>query len=335
LRPSFDSEEIERVRKRWIANIAREKSQPVQLALRLLPPALYGKDHAYGVPFTGSGTVQSIKSLTRKDLVDFKNTWLRPDNATLFVVGDTTLDEIVPKLNRAFGNWKAPSTPKPTKNIGMVSLPEIGKVVLIDKKHSPQTLILAGELIPPGTAPEALTIDAMNDILGGQFTARVNMNLREDKHWAYGAYTFTQGAKGQRPWLVYAPVQTDKTSESLSELIKEFREFKTTRPASAEELVKVVKNNTNSLPGQYETAGSVLNSLMSSNLYARPYDYPTRLKAKYEALSADDINAQSKVIAPEKLIWIIVGDVAKIRDGIEALNLGPLEVWDTEGNKVE
>ena len=335
LRPSFDSEEIERVRKRWIANIAREKSQPVQLALRLLPPALYGKDHAYGVPFTGSGTVQSIKSLTRKDLVDFKNTWLRPDNATLFVVGDTTLDEIVPKLNRAFGNWKAPSTPKPTKNIGMVPLPESGKVVLIDKKHSPQTLILAGELVPPGTAPEALTIDAMNDILGGQFTARVNMNLREDKHWAYGAYTFTQGAKGQRPWLVYAPVQTDKTSESLSELIKEFREFKTTRPASAKELVKVVKNNTNSLPGQYETAGSVLNSLMSSRLYGRPYDYPRRLKGKYEALTTDDINAQSKVIVPEKLIWIIVGDVAKIRDGIEALNLGPLEIWDADGNKVE
>jgi len=143
-------------------------------------------------------------------------------------------------------------------------------VVLIDKKHSPQTLILAGELIPPGTSPDALTIDAMNDILGGQFTARVNMNLREDKHWAYGAFTFTQGAKGQRPWLVYAPVQTDKTSESLAELIKAFRDFKSDRPATAGELAKVVKNKTNSLPGQYETAAAVLGSLESWRFMVGP-----------------------------------------------------------------
>ncbi len=334
-RPTFAPEEIERVRKRWIASIAREKSQPVQLALRLLPPALYGKGHAYGVPFTGSGTVASIKSLTRDDLINFKNTWLRPDMATVFVVGDTTLDEAKAQLNRVFGKWKAPSTPKPVKNIGTVPLPEHGKVVLIDKKHSPQTLILAGELIPPGTSPETLTINTMNGILGGQFTARVNMNLREDKHWAYGAYTFTQNARGQRPWLVYAPVQTDKTKESLAELIKEFREFKTTRPATQEELDKVVKNNTNSLPGRFETAAAVLGSLESSKLYDRPYDYPVTLKAKYAAMTPQDINAESKVIQPDKLIWIIVGDVEKIRPGIESLHLGPVEVWDADGNKVE
>jgi zinc protease len=335
MRPTFSDEEIERTRKRWIANIAREKSQPVQLALRLLPPALYGKDHAYGVPFTGSGTVKSIQSLSRNDLVAFKDNWLRSDNATLFVVGDTTLEAILPELNRVFGNWKAPSDPKPVKNIGMVSLPKTGKVVLIDKKHSPQTLILAGEVTPAGTSPDALTIDAMNGILGGQFTARVNMNLREDKHWAYGAYTFLQGAKGQRPWLVYAPVQTDKTSESLAELVREFKEFKGKRPATSDELAKVVKNNTNSLPGQYEAASAVLNSLMSSSNYGRPYSYPTLLKAKYDAMTTKAINAQSKIIQPEKLTWIIVGDVDVIRKGVEALNLGPLEIWDADGNKVE
>ncbi len=335
LRPTFASEEIERARKLWIANIAREKSQPVQLALRLLPPALYGKDHAYGVPFTGSGTVGSINSITRDDLLNFKNSWLRPDNGALFVVGDTTLEKILPELNRVFGGWKAPVTAKPGKNIGMVSLPETGKIILIDKKHSPQTLILAGELIPPGTSPDSLSIDAMNGVLGGQFTARVNMNLREDKHWSYGAFTFTQGARGQRPWLVYAPVQTDKTKESLAELMKEFTEFKSSRPATAEELAKVVKNNTNSLPGQYETAAAVLGSLQSSARYGRPYEYPTTLKAKYNAMTADSVNAQSKVIVPEKLTWIIVGDIEKIREGIETLNLGTLEIWDEDGKKLE
>ncbi|VAV92325.1 Zinc protease [hydrothermal vent metagenome] len=335
LRPVFAQAEIDRARKLWIARIAQEKAQPIQLALRLLPPALYGDDHAYGVPFTGSGTVASISSLTRNDLVTFKDTWLRPDNATLFVVGDTTLEEIVPQLNRAFGSWQAPSTIKPTKNIGTVALPKAGKVVLIDKKDSPQTLILAGELTPPGTSPDALAIDTMNGILGGMFSARVNMNLREDKHWAYGAYTFTQGAKGQRPWLVYAPVQTDKTKESLAELIKEFTQFKGERPATADELNKVVKNNTNSLPGQYESASAVLGSLMSSNRFARPYDYPTSLKAKYAAMNTDTVNAQSKHIIPEKLIWIIIGDIEKIREGVESLDLGTMEIWDADGNKVE
>ena len=334
-RPAFAPEEIERMRKRWIANIAREKSQPVQLALRLLPPALYGKDHAYGVPFTGSGTVESITSLTRDDLVNFKNTWLRPDNATVFVVGDTTLDEAKAQLNRVFGKWKPPATPKPVKNISTVPLPEQGKVVLIDKKHAPQTLILAGEVATPGSAPDMLLFNVVNDILGGKFTARINMNLREDKHWAYGAYTFTQKAKGQRPWLVYAPVQTDKTSDALAELEKEIRDFKTTRPPTQEELDKVVRDNTNRLPGLYETGAAVLNSLMVSETYGRPYDFAVHLKDKYAAMTPEDVKAESKVIQPDKLIWIIVGDVDKIRPGIEALNLGPIEVWDADGNKVE
>ncbi len=335
LRPAFSSEEIERVRKRWIASIAREKSQPVQLALRLLPPALYGKDHAYGVPFTGSGTVESISSLTRDDLVNFKDTWLRPDNGTVFVVGDTSLNEITAQLNRAFGKWTAPATPKPVKNIANVALPEHGKVILIDKKHSPQTLILAGELTVPGNSAEAFDIDAFNDVLGGQFTARVNMNLREDKHWAYGAYTFVSGARGQQPWLVYAPVQTDKTKESLAELIKEMNDIKTTRPPTAEELAKVVSNNTNSLPGSYETASAVLDSLENSKNYGRPYDYPTTLKSRYAALTPADLAKAADQLQPEKLTWIIVGDVEKIREGVESLNLGPVEIWDTDGNKVE
>jgi zinc protease len=335
LRPAFAQDEIERARKLWIAKIAQEKSQPRQLALRLLPPELYGKDHAYGVPFTGSGTVQSITLITRDDLVAFKDNWLRPDNATMFVVGDTTLEAILPELNRVFGGWKAPSIPKPTKNISMVSLPKTGKVVLIDKKYSPQTLILAGEVTPPETSPDALAIDTMNGILGGQFTARVNMNLREDKHWSYGVLTFMQTAKGQRPWMVYAPVQTDKTSESLAELVREFEEFKGKRPATRDELAKVVKNNTNRLPGKYETASAVLRSLMTSKTFGHPYNYPNILKDKLLSMTTDEVNAQSKVIVPGKLTWIIVGDIEKIRPGIEALNLGPLEIWDADGKKLE
>jgi zinc protease len=167
----------------------------------------------------------------------------------------------------------------------------------------------------------------MNDILGGQFTARVNMNLREDKGWAYGAYTILQDARGQRPYLVYAPVETDKTKESLAEILKEINAYKGAKPATAEELERTIDNNTRSLPGSFETSGDVLGSLASSARFGRPWDYPATLKAKYEALSLADMKAAAaEAVHPESLVWVIVGDRAKIEAGVASLNLGPIEV---------
>jgi len=325
--PVFDKGEIEKLRGRWLAQIEQEKAQPVQLALRLLPPVLYGKGHAYGVPFTGSGETDTIKALTRDDLVKFHETWMRPDNATIFVVGDATMAEMKPLLERAFGDWRAPASPVPQKNIAEVERPAKGRVILVDKPGSPQSLILAGHVAPPSGAPNAIAINAMNDILGGQFTARVNMNLREDKGWAYGAYTFLQEARGQRPYLVYAPVQTDKTKESIAELLKELKGFKSTKPATTAELKRAIDNNTRSLPGSFETSGDVMGSLTSSNRFGRPWNYPETLKEQYEALSLADIGAAAaETVHPDSLVWIIVGDRAKIEAGVAALGLGPIEV---------
>ena len=325
--PSFDQDEIGKLRDRWIAGIEQEQASPVQLALRLLPPMMYGEGHAYGVPFTGSGTIASVKSLTRDDLTKFHATWIRPDNATIFVAGDATMAEIKPALERAFGDWRAPSGAIPAKNIAEVVRPAKGRVVLVDKPGSPQTLILAGEVAPPSGAPNAIGLNAMNDILGGQFTARINMNLREDKHWAYGAYTFFQDARGQRPYLVYAPVQTDKTTESIAELIREMRVFTSTKTATAAELDRTVANNVRSLPGSFETSGDVLGSLTSSNRFGRPWNYPATLKEQYEALTLRQINeAAREVVNPDQLIWVIVGDRAKIEAGVASLGLGPIEV---------
>ena len=325
--PAFDQSEIDKLRARWLAGIEQEKAEPVQLALRLLPPVMYGEGHAYGVPFTGSGTPASIKALTRGDLTKFHATWLRPDNATIFIAGDATMAEMKPLLERAFGDWRAPSGALPKKNIAAVARPAKGRVILVDKPGSPQSLILAGHVAPPSGAPNAIAISAMNDILGGQFTARVNMNLREDKGWAYGAYTFLQDARGQRPYLVYAPVQTDKTKESLAELVKELNAFKGARPATAEELKRAIDNNTRSLPGSFETSGDVLGSLTSSNRFGRPWNYPATLKDQYEALNLGDIAAAAaETVHPESLVWVIVGDRAKIEAGVASLGLGPIEV---------
>ena len=339
--PAFDTVEIDRLKQRWMAQIAREKAQPVQLALRTLPPLLYGEGHAYAIPYTGSGTEASIGTLDRDDLAGFHRDWLRPDNATVYVVGDITMDEALPLLETAFGDWQAPAEPVPAKNIADVALPPAPRVIIMDKPGSPQSLILAGHLLPSTGAADALELDTANDILGGEFTARVNMNLREDKGWAYGAYTINFDARGQRMWLVYAPVQTDRTRDSIRELLSEFNSYLGQgllggRPASAEELSRMVQTKTNSLPGQFETSGAVLGALLSGARFDRPYDYPAMLKGRYDALALNAVRGAANAhIRPGALTWLIVGDRSRIEEEIRDLDLGTVEVWGQNGAPIE
>jgi zinc protease len=333
--PEFDPNEIERQRRQRIAGIAQEKAEPTSLALRLLPPVLYGSGHAYGVPFTGSGTEESLQSLTRDDLVAFKEDWLRPDNARLFIVGDTTLAEITPLLERAFREWRAPNEPLPTKNVANVNLPSSARVILIDKPGSPQSFILAGHVIPGLGTERDLAIEAMNGVLGGTFTARINMNLREEKGWSYGARTQMPGARGPRPMLVAAPVQTDRTGDSLAELVRELNAIKTAKPIGQPEMARVIAGSTRELPGRYETASAVLGSLVSSALYGRPLDYAATLAERYAALSLEDLQAAANdFVQPASLVWVVVGDLQEIRGQVEALELGPVEIWNDDGERV-
>jgi zinc protease len=334
--PAFEQTEIDRLRPRWLAQIRQEKSQPVQLALRNLPPLLYGDNHAYGIPLTGSGTEESISSLRREDMQAFHQTWIRPSNGTLFVVGDTSMEEILPLLNKYFGDWPENRMAVPRKNMATVALPENGRVFIIDKPDSPQSLILAGHIAPPTGVENNLDITTMNDILGGQFSARVNMNLREDKSWSYGAYTFMFDARGQRPWMAYAPVQTDKTMESMQELNKEFEQYLDGKPATADELRKSVHNNVNSLPGQFETGNAVMNALLSNQRFGRADDYVPTLKSRYEEIKLENVQgAGEQVLHPDKLTWLIVGDRTEIEDKIRGMNLGEVAIMDVDGNIIK
>ncbi|MGQ8367463.1 M16 family metallopeptidase [Glaciecola sp. 1036] len=317
LRPTFSDEEIERQRALILNDIAQQKVRPMSIALTVLPPLIYGEDHAYGLPFTGTGTAEDVATITRDDLVAFKDTWMGPNNATIFVVGDTSMEEIKPNLEKAFGQWEATGS-KPSKKVETVALPEKSKVIIVDRPGSQQSLILAAHLAPSTGAENNIAIDAMNQTLGGAFTARVNMNLREDKGWAYGAYTFLQDAKGQRPFMVYAPVQTDKTGASLSELMKELVAYKGDKPPTEDELERARLDSTRSLPGQFETAGSVIGSLLSSERFGREFNYPETLVEKYNSLSVNDLEkAAAEVIHPNKLTWVIIGDAEKIKQEVE------------------
>jgi zinc protease len=333
--PAFDPAEIERQRTQRISGIAQEKADPLSLALRLLPPTMYGADHAYGVPFTGSGTEQSVASIAREDLVAFKDNWLRPDNARLFIAGDVTLAEITPLLEDALRGWRAPAAPKPAKNVADVERPTGPRMILIDKPGSPQSFILAGHVIPGLGSDRDLAIEAMNGVLGGTFTARINMNLREEKGWAYGARTVPQNARGPRPLLVYAPVQTDRTGDSIKELVRELETIATSRPVTPDEMSRVIAGSTRELPGEFETAAAVLGSLASSARYGRPLDYAASLTERYQALTLDDLRAAaSDVVHPQSLVWVVVGDLAQIRGQVEALNIAPVEIWNDDGQPV-
>jgi predicted Zn-dependent peptidase len=330
--PAFRDADIERVRAQWLAGIAQEKTQPTGVALRTLPPLLYGEGHPYAIPFTGTGTEASIQALTVADLRAWKDRWIRPDNVRILVAGDTTLAEITRQLDAVFGDWAAPATAKGVKSIPEVAAQASPRVFLIDKPGAQQSLILAGLLAPPTTVANNLEINTMNGAFGGSFTSRLNMNLREDKHWAYGAFSFMQEALGQRPYLLYAPVQTDKTAESAAEMKREVDELVGKHPLEAAEIAKIKANDVRSLPGGYETAGAVLGALNENALYGRPDDYVATLKQRTEAQSDDAVRAAAtQIVHPDQLTWVIVGDLSRIEAGVRALNLGPVQVLDADG----
>jgi len=334
--PRFDDKDIERVRQSWIAGIKQEKARPNAAALRVLPPLLYGQDHPYGIPFSGTGNEESIASLTRDDLLNYHRTWVRPEGATLVVVGDTTLEEIVPVLEKHLGQWKVGTEAPDTVEVPAVPLPEKPRVFLVDQPGAIQANIFVGQLVPSTMDPKAVEFEIANAVLGGEFSSRLNMNLREDKHWAYGSYSFVQAAKGQRPWLAFAPVQIDKTAESLAELQREITDYATGKaPARAEEVAKVQASEIRGLPGSYETANAVLSAISGIVRYQRPDDYVLQRKARVEALTPEQVQAAAGTIRPESLTWVVVGDLSKIEDAVRSLDLGEVQVIDADGKPVE
>jgi zinc protease len=333
LHPSFPQKDFERVQKEQILNIKQEEAQPFAMGLRVLPELLYGKDHAYSNPFTGSGTEVSVSKMTRNDLLAFHKSWYAPNNATLVVVGDVKENELKNKLEAKLGSWKIASVPQ--KNIRDVAIAEKPVVYIMDKPEAQQSIILAAEISTTGSDKDYESIKMMNRILGGEFTSRVNMNLREDKHWSYGSGSVNVDAKGPGFFAVYAPVQTDKTKESIIELQKELTDYIASKPATAEEFSKVKVNSVMQLPGIWETNWSVMSSLKESINYGRGSEYLKTYPALLQNMTLDQVQkAAGKVVKPNNLIWVIVGDKAKIEKGIHELNIGTVHYLTPQGKPI-
>jgi len=333
LHPAFPEKEFARLQKERIAGIQREKVTPQSMALRVVPTLLYGVGHPYAVPFTGTGTEASVSKMTREDLAKFHSTWFKPNNATLLVVGDTTMSEIKPKLEKLLASWQAGDVPKRT--VPHVDEPAKDVVYLIDRPGSGQSVIFGAQLAPPQNDPDAIALQLVNGIFGGKFSSRINMNLREDKHWSYGVRAILPPARGQRPYISISAVQTDKTKESMVELVKEYNNIAGAKPISADELKDEQDNVTLALPGTFETDQQLSGAYGNILQYGLPEDYYNTFTQKALALTPDGANETAKkYILPDHLIWVVVGDMSKVEAGVRELNLGEVHKIDADGNPV-
>lgn len=326
--PRFPAAELERLRPRVLAGIAQEQANPFSLGLRILPPLLYGQDHPYGVPMTGSGTPASVSQLSRENILSFYQRHFTPANAQLLVVGDISMAQLKPMLEKRFGDWPASGAaavlaPEP------VSLPDAPRIFLLDRPDAPQTVVLAAHLAPEPSDPDDLAMRVANGVFGGQFTSRINMNLREDKHWAYGARSALVHAQGQRPFLVYSRVQSDRTVDAMREIQRELQAIRSSAPITASELQSIVQQKTLSLPGRNESLGQLAGSITHILNNGLPDDYYAQLVEDYNAMSlAQAQSGAQRLIQPQALTWVLIGDLAPHRQALEKLGWGPVTRLD-------
>ena len=331
LNPAFPESDFRRQQSLQSAGIEAEKATPVQMALRVLPPLLYGPGHAYSLPLTGSGTMESVAAITRHDVEEFHRTWFKSNNATLIVVGDTTLAEMQPKLEQLFQSWQQGAVP--SIEVAPVKGPQQAAFYIIDKPEAQQSVILGGSIAPPANTPEEVAFEAVNNTYGGAFSSRLNMNLREEKHWTYGARSLVYGAKGQRPYLAVTSVQSDKTGDTVAEMLREMRELVGRNPITDAEVTKVKDQTILELAGSRETMNAVGSAISDIVEFDLPDDYWETYPARVKALTTEAARDAAKtLIEPGRFVWVIVGDRNIVEPQIQALNAGSIEHIDADGN---
>ena len=328
--PAFAEGDFARIQAQTVQGIQQQLSNPASIGQRVMSRMLWGDDHPYGRIVSTA----DISGLKPSDAAAFHKAWYGPNNATLFVVGDTTLAEITPKLEAALAGWGI--APSKATTVANVARPTKPIVYIVDRPDSVQSTILVGTPQPPRNPAEDTRVSAFNALFGGNFTSRVNMNLREDKGWSYGARSQVSGGRGPRTFMISAPVQTDQTKGALAELRKELTDIVGRKPPTASELDTVRTNTLLGMPSRWETSGAVINSLMDIHQFNLPADYWSNYASTYRAATPAEIEAMAKRIIPDQNhVWVIVGDRAKIEKGIRELNLGEIRIVDVDGNPVQ
>jgi zinc protease len=331
LNPSFPADLFAIQKQRRLAQIGQEKADPRSLAARVLPKIIYGANHAYGKP--ASGFEKSVEGITREDLMKWHADWFKPGSSTVIVTGDVTMDKLLPVLEENLGNWRSGTAP--AKNLPTVAKTAGKKIYLIDKPNAPQSVIVAAHVTETSGQPEDLALEPVMTNFGGIATSRLNRNLRLDKHWSYGTQGQVTNARGQRIFLVIAPVQTDKTKESMTEVVKEINDIAGTRPIGGEEFTSIMRNMTSRLAGRFETLSALESAAINQINFNLPSDYWSNYSTNLRLLTEPQLAAAAKkFVRPGEVVWIVVGDLSKIENGIRELGFGEVVKLNADGEPI-
>ena len=327
LHPAFNPPDLDRIRRQRIVSIQQESDQPTAIALRVGPRLLYG-DQPYG--YSNTGTVESIQSITRDQMLAFWSQNYGPKNSALMLSGDIKEKDARLLAEQYLGPWTGTAS-------GEVTLPPAPpppalRLVLVDKPGSPQTALFAFGLGISRSDPNLEAVQVMNYTLGGAFASRINMNLREVHGYTYGANSaFTAYRAGGR-FLAGGLVKTDATGPAAKELMLELKRIQT-EPPTPEELQMARESSVQSMPAQFETTAATAAAMTNIFLYNRPLNFYAKLPDVYRAITADQVTAAARdKVHPDNLIVVAVGDRAKIEPGLKELNLAPIEYSDPTGN---
>jgi zinc protease len=329
MHPRFAGEELERLRKDYLGRITQESRQPMTVARKVFGRLLFGAGHPYAQPYTGSGTDASIKAVTRDDLVNFYKAKYSPKNAAIVVVGDITMADAKAKIMKAFDGWSGADVP-----VSAVPEPAVlsgTKIYIIDKPGAPQSALVCGNVAIARTDPDYVACDVLGNALGGQFTSRINSNLREEKGYTYGAHAQFSPRRGKGAFTCYAEVQTPATDKSVTEIIKELRDVGATRPLSDAELSQSRSNLAKGFPQSFETFMGVAGELQEIYQYDLPTDEWSTYARRVNAVSQPEVTqAASTHLHPNALLFVIVGDREKIEPALKKLNVGEVTVIKPE-----
>ncbi|MFH0881593.1 MAG: pitrilysin family protein [bacterium] len=325
INPTFPEMELARLRKEYLGRIESENRQPLRTSLKKAGTLLFGSDNPYGQPYTGSGTEATINALTRKDLVDFYKSNYKPNNATFVVVGDITLNDARSYLDKAFAKWKKGKVK--TLAVAKATPPEATTIYLIDKPGAAQSAIAIMNLAFPSNSADAVTADVMNNALGGKFMSRINLNLREDKAYTYGAHSTFRELRNTGAFIAYSEVQTEVTDSALYEFFKEFRDARGDRPIVGDELVYAKDNSIKGFPKNFTNITTTANTL--ADLVAEGVsldDWQTYVNRVNNVNEENVKQMVQKYVTPGHMVVVVVGDKEKVEQGLKDLTLGEVKL---------
>lgn len=329
--PTFPETELETQRRRLLVAFLQLKDNPNAIANNVYNRLLYGKDNPYGNSLVGSET--TVKAVSKPDVEKFYQTYYRPNNAALIVVGDVNKAELLPKLEKAFANWKPAEVP--TATLQAASQRDKAAVYIVDKPGAAQTVISIGQIGVARDNPDYFPLVVMNSLLGGQFTSRVNMNLREDKGYTYGARTGFEYRKGAGPFAASAGVEARVTKEAVVEFLNELNGVRGAVPVTTKELEYNKQSLIRRFPAAFETVGQIGAQLSALTVYGLPDSYFNDYIGKINAVSVADVNrVANKYLDTSKMAILVVGDRKSIEPRLREIQNIEVNFLDTEGQPV-